>query len=392
MCIHLEHELTALTKSEREEARKANSFRGQTMERPLQLYSSNSFKDAPMVSNQFYKMKLLALGALLVFTQGCSQKLGYIQPRQGRDTGIARIFTLGEIVENATLLGADGYLFGTGSDGQDVRNLFGYYGFSSGAYISGVSALAFDPAAKTFIDGDVRNILSMVKAGNTLYVSSNLGLYEIDLRNITVPTVRYSLPYSARLTDPSAYRFDSMVYVPSLNEVWGFRGNWRARFVAGALNINTLIWEQQPINTSCFSEYKSSSAFFQGKVFVAACNQVVVYDSNRNILVPANSASPDPLDIIRQLKAVQVVTSGNMLYVHHLAQSGNGSGFGGYSNPYSSIPTGVYVFDSNLKYVNYIDIDPLSFAVSPDNQIIFANEDNADVGAYRIPWTNSTIR
>ena len=362
------------------------------MERPLQLYSSNSFKDAPMVSNQFYKMKLLALGALLVLTQGCSQKLGYIQQQQGRDTGIARLFTLTETGENATLMGADGYLFGTGSDGQDIRNLFGYYSFSSGAFISGVSALAFDPASKNFIDGDVRNVLSMVKAGNTLYVSSNLGLYEIDLRNLTVPTVRYSLPYSARLSDPSPYRFDSMVYVPSTNEVWAFRGNWRARFVAGALNANSLVWEQQPITTSCYSDYKSSSAYFQGKVFVAACNQVVVYDMNRSIVWSSANGSPDPLNVIRQLKAVQVVTSGNMLYVHHLAQAVSGYGWGGNSGSSSYIPTGVYAFDSNLNYVNYIDIDPVSFAVSSDNQIIFANEDNVDVGAYRIPWTNSTIR
>jgi hypothetical protein len=338
-----------------------------------------------MVSNQFYKMKLLALGALLVLTQGCSQKLGYIPQRYNQDSGIARIFTLNETVENATLMGADGYLFGTGSDGQNIRNLFGYYSFSSGAFTSGVSALAFDPAAKNFIDGDVRNVLSMAKAGNTLYVSSNLGLYEIDLTNIKVPTVRYSLPYSARLTDPSAYRFDSMVYVPSVNEVWGFRGNWRARFVAGALNINNLIWEQQPINTNCFSEYKSSSAYFQGKVFVAACNQVVVYDVT-------GSSSSAQLNIIRQLKAVQVVATGNMLYVHHVAQAGNGAGFGGGSNSYYNIPTGVYMFDANFNYVNYTQIDPLSFAISPDNQFIYANEDNADVGVYRIQWTNSTIR
>jgi len=370
----------------REEAKKANGFMGQPMERPLQLYSSNSFKDAPMVSNQFYKMKLLALGALLVLTQGCSQKLGYIQQRYSRDTGIARVFTLREITETATLMASGNYLFATGA-----RGVFGFYDFISGAFISGTSAL---PTTGTnFIDGKTANVLSMAQGEKFLYVSSKAGLFEINLSQIRYPQVNTSLPYGQPNLLSSAvtatYRFDSMVYVPNnlpnlRGEVWAFRGNERARFTVGGMMVNPyLSRETLSFNTGCSGEFASSSAYLQGKVYVAACDGVKILNGDL-------SQGGGVIGTDSRLNPIQVVATKNYLYVHHQPRGSGGLGWSSNSN--LNVPAGIYVLDANLNQVNYIGVEPISFAVSPDNQYLYANEDDSDVGAYRIPWTNSAIR
>jgi hypothetical protein len=353
-----------------------------------------------MVSNQFYKMKLLALGAFLVLTQGCSQKLGYIQQRQGKDTGIARIFTLREITETATLMASGNYLFATGA-----RGVFGFYDFISGAFISGTSAL---PTTGTnFIDGNTPNVLSMAQGENFLYVSSKTGLFEININQINYPIMQMSLPYGrpdlSGVLVKESYRFDSMVYVPPpqptlRGEVWAFRGNEKARFPVGGMNANPyLSREKLPFSTGCngtlpetrpssldFSfRIPSSSAYLQGKVYVAACDGVKILNGDL-------SQGGGVIGTVSRLNPIQVVATKNYLYVHHQPRGSGGLGWSSNSN--LNVPAGIYVLDANLNQVNYIGVEPISFAISPDNQYIYANEDDADVGVYRIPWTNSAIR
>ena len=349
-----------------------------------------------MNSNRFYNMKHLALLTILVLTQGCAQKLGYIPQSgyAGQYTGIARLFTLNEITEQATLMANDSYLFATGAGSG-----LGFYNFqASRPFTSGASAFPVDPRTPNFLDGNAGNVLSMAQGGSFLYISSNAGLYEISLSQMNYPLVNYTLPYSRpdlfgtytlsngtpQFSEAAKqnFRFGSMVYVPSTNEVWTFRAKERSRFSVGGLSQNpNLSRELLGFNTSCNGEFKGSSAYLQGKVYVAACDgmKILKADSTGSVIGTDTRLNP-----------VQVVATRNLLYVHH--QPGVASGWGGYSNSNSNFPGGIYVLDANLNQVNYIAIEPISFAISPDNQLLFANEDNADVGAYRIPWTNSGIR
>ncbi|MFM8268782.1 MAG: hypothetical protein ACKN9V_01225 [Pseudomonadota bacterium] len=327
-------------------------------------------------------MRLLALLGMLILTSGCAQKLGRVLTTpQSRDTGPIYLATLSEITEKATLMATDRYLIATGA-----RSGFGAYDFSSGAFISGSSALPVNPNVPNFLDGNAANVLSMVQVNSHLYVSSQTGLYQINTANISFSQVTLALPYSFpnlfASFNPNSnvpqfneaakdqFRWNSMVYVPNLNQIWGFRGNVMAR-----LNIGTLSSDPRPqiqplpINTSCGGVEKQSSAIFQGKVFVAACSQVLVLDPNTG-----SATGNFPF----QINPVQVVATANRLYVHHQPVSSWGQVSG-------SALAGVYVFDANLNYINYIDIQPISFAISPNDQIIYANEDNSSVNVYRIP-------
>ncbi|NBT58283.1 hypothetical protein EBT16_05820, partial [bacterium] len=264
----------------------------------------------------------------------------------------------------------------------------GIFNFS-GSFISGTSAISVDARTPNFIDGDVRNVLSMVTAQNNLYISSRAGLYQINLSQIQNPQTSLALPYGApnlfgtfggytssipQFSEASKeqFRWDSMVYVSQLNQIWGFRGNRMSR-----LNLGGLSYDPRPqvatnfqLDTSCDPAFKRSSAVFQGKVYVAACSRVLVLNPNSTGNITSESFR-------YQLNAVQVVATQNRLYVHHEPSYS----WGRYS---SSTPEGIYVFDAGLNYINYVPIQPISFAVSPDDQYLFANEDNYDVGVYAI--------
>lgn len=370
------------------ESQKSQSFQEGWSGTLIAFLSLKQLKAATVMNNKVYNMKLLALSLSLLFVQGCSQKLGYTPNLNNRAVALARLFTLSEITETATLMATDNRLYATGAKG-----LFGYYNFTAGGYpsafISGTSALNTDGRALNFIDGNSDNVLSMVQAGSHLVISSNPGLYQINSQDRLL-TLRLALPY-AFLPQPDVmakerYRFDSMVYVPSQNQILGFRGSFAYR-----LNLN----EYQPspflvnqgLNSACDGSLKYSSAYFQNYVLVASCNGVNVLQSNGQVVSPGASGA-DMFSQLRGLNAVQIVATRNYLYVHNQPENGY------YYRSSSQYEPGIYVFDSSFRMLNTIPIPitPVSFAVSPDDQILYANEDDLDIGAYRIPWTNQRNR
>jgi len=73
------------------------------------------------------------------------------------------------------------------------------------------------------------------------------------------------------------------------------------------------------------------------------------------------------------LNPVGVFATNRYVYIHHeLIPGSNGA------------RPGIYVFDQNFNQVNFFPIQPLSFAVSPDDVHVYSNEDDLSVKIYRL--------
>lgn len=112
---------------------------------------------------------------------------------------------------------------------------------------------------------------------------------------------------------------------------------------------------------------------YQGKLFVAMGGSLRFYE------LASNGALSAPVDL-STLQAVDVVSTENLLYVHHQPSYAHSAGAGN--------PAGIYVFDASGNTIAFLPVQPLRFAVSTNDSHLYANLDDTSVRIYRILWTN----
>lgn len=290
---------------------------------------------------------LFVVISVLLGTAACTQKLGRIPLPVQRDQGMVPMEILEDITYEAKLTQSGGYLYATGG-GEG----FGSYNLNSFAFFSGRNILyASQGGYNLFGSSTPKSVTALVKTPSFLVISSGTGLTLVNVSNPASPRV------DSVLTGPGTL-WTSAVYDSSSNRVLGFIGNQMFQL---DLSQKALVGTPQTIpDLSC----GRGATQFNGKIYVAGCNALWEYSggSFRQFYFSIN--------------AIDVVGNNGLLYVHHRPVRGIGG---------VNVKAGIYVFDANNGYQGTIPLDPESFAVSPDNQFIFSNDNDEDVAVYRIP-------
>jgi len=218
-----------------------------------------------------------------------------------------------------------------------------------------------------FSSGNVRSVRSMAKAGNHLFISSDSGLFQFDVSNPSSPFIFNRLPDSGSAgVDVSAFQWNSMVFEPQTQQILGFRGN-QLFTLRPSERVPRL--SQLGFNVDC----GRGAATFNGKVYVASCSQLWVMN-------PQTSTGSFQASLFsRRVNARLVAATSRFLYVYHAPIVGSDA---------VNVRAGIYVFDSSENLVNTINLPQIqSFTVSGDDRFIIANDTDARVVIYRIPWT-----
>lgn len=111
-----------------------------------------------------------------------------------------------------------------------------------------------------------------------------------------------------------------------------------------------------------------AAAAFNGEIYVAMRSSLW--------RLKPNGVSLQSVNKITSLQAVNVVATQRHLYVHHRPVAGN----------YNGLEAGIYVFNTAGQMIKYIPLDPLVFAVHPNDTYLYANVDDLSVKIYGIIW------
>lgn len=117
----------------------------------------------------------------------------------------------------------------------------------------------------------------------------------------------------------------------------------------------------------------TGATVFNNKLFVAMRGMLRMYE------LGSNGSLSAPTDL-NMLQAVDVVSSGNLLYVQHEPTFAQSAG--------SSNAAGIYVFDANGNSQAFFAASPKRFTVAADDMHLYANMDDTSVRIFRIQWTN----
>lgn len=132
----------------------------------------------------------------------------------------------------------------------------------------------------------------------------------------------------------------------------------------GAVNIVSTA-AYSPSGPVCCVE---GATAFAGKIFVAMRSFLWRLEPSGNGL--------RSLGTVADFNPVNVVSTQRYLYIQHRPTSTSGS----------SKQAGIYIYDLSGNYVNYLPLEPLVFAVHPNDTHIYANLDDLSVKIYRIQW------
>lgn len=283
-------------------------------------------------------------------------------------TGRAKVFAQTDSLGN--------YVFSTGSGDFG----FGFYNLDSGDFYSGRQVLsgANGIPGKNFLGSDPGSISAMALAGRFFVVSGSQGLTQIDVSNKANPFVFRHLPERVQVDSPLyKYQWSAMVAVNNGTTLFGFNRNRMFGLDISGFGQQALIPAENPMNQdlSC----GRGATEFRGKIYLAGCSKLLRFDSiDQSGMVNLESDFP------YLINAQQVFSTSRYLYVYHVPVNGRES---------VSSRAGIYVFDINLRQVNFIPVAPMqtsnSFSVSADDQFLFSNDTDEYISIYRIPWTNS---
>lgn len=288
-----------------------------------------------------------------IFDSRCSSGIYTLRPALTFQeiTSGARVFAEGDMV----------YMTGAGEG-------FGSFSFNSGFFMSGRAALTqgTTQGVNLFSSGNVRSVRSMTKIGNYLFISSDSGLFQFDVSNPSSPTIFNRLPDSGPAgADVSAFQWNSMVFEPQTQQLLGFRGN-QLFTLRPSERIPRL--SQLGFNIDC----GRGAAHFNGKIYVAGCSQLWVMN------LQTQSGSFQASLFSRKVNARLVASTSQFLYVYHAPVAGSES---------VNVRAGIYVFDRSENLVKVINLPQIqSFSVSGDDRFIIANDTDARVVVFRIPW------
>lgn len=339
---------------------------------------------------------ILLTGALIVLTPGCTQKLGQrvvVDPsmnlassqitvaledgevrtfvtsgnpfKTGRSNRVGSmprpLLILDGITHGAKLTAEGDYVWATGG-GEG----FGSFNINSGDFISGKSAVDPQQGGFNIFGTDVRSITALVRAGDYVFASGSKGLAQIDVSDPGAAEI-YRLYPDPQQSDasPDLFKWNSAVHVPGTRRVFGFRGR---QIFNLAFDAESPTVSQMNHDISC----GEGAAYFNNKIYVAGCTQLLE-------LSPQAEGQFQLRYFKYRLNAIDVFATRRLLYVQHQPVSGRA---GVNARP------GIYVFDASGNLVTWLNIQPLSFSVSEDDEYLFSNDIDQDVRVRRISSTN----
>jgi hypothetical protein len=114
----------------------------------------------------------------------------------------------------------------------------------------------------------------------------------------------------------------------------------------------------------------TGGALFAGRAFVAFRSALWIFG------ISPNGSLGQP-SVINSLQAYNVQATDRYVYIQHVPTGGTSA---------MNRSAGIYVFDKNGNQVTFLPVTPERFSVSPDDQYLFANVDNASVRIFRMTW------
>lgn len=207
--------------------------------------------------------------------------------------------------------------------------------------------------------------------GGAAYSSGRAGMSVISVGNASFPTEVERKPRPSSMGDQAqdlAYVYRAIVPHPSnANILFGLSEmtNYYAVSLSGGKPV-TAAARTYPMGANvCCVE---AATAFNGNIYVAMRSFLAV--------MKANGTGLQSVGQISKLQPINVVASANHLYVHHRPIANN----------YTGASAGIYVFDAAGNQVNFLPIDPLVFAVHPNDTHLYVNMDDLSVKIYRIRW------
>jgi hypothetical protein len=226
----------------------------------------------------------------------------------------------------------------------------------------------------TFASGALASI------GSLVYTSGDYGMSVFSIADPAIPheVRRYPPPDPSTLNanQDEGFVYSGIAINPSQPVIYGFRQLDYVvilRMTNGGLDVSDLktqTYSKTGAQVCCVM----GSTVFQNKVFTAFTSKLVSMDMAADGTLTNVQQYP-------QFQAVNVQSTANYLYVHHRAN---------YSNPQGiNNATGIYVFDRSGTQVSFLKIDPVRFAVSPDDSRIYVNMDGSAIRIYQMLIGNS---
>jgi hypothetical protein len=169
--------------------------------------------------------------------------------------------------------------------------------------------------------------------------------------------------------DPN-YIYKAIISDPNQGYFYGFTE--QNGYVPLKLQSNDVVMQTQaPVAYSANGQKGTccvlGGATFQNNIFIA-------FRSSLRQFAFAGNGNLRQVSVFNDLDATNIVASNNFLFIQHQAIPGNG------------YPSGIYVIDGQGNSVVFLPINPISFAVSPDNNYLYANLDNDSITVYQINW------
>ncbi len=174
-----------------------------------------------------------------------------------------------------------------------------------------------------------------------------------------------------------SFAFTAAVGIPGSNAMFGFTQQDGAYLinVSNPTGLNQARVSLTPYSGSGPTCCAVGATFFNSMIYLAMRSGVWPLTVSTSGVLSRTTVP----GLISTLQPVNIFATSRYIYVHHEPTS-NGN---------TSSPAGIYVFDAYGNTVSYFPIQPLAFAVSPDDSHIYSNEDDVSVKIYR--WTNSSL-
>ena len=169
--------------------------------------------------------------------------------------------------------------------------------------------------------------------------------------------------------DPN-YIYKAIISDPNQGYFYGFTE--QNGYVPLKLQSNDVVMQTQaPVAYSANGKKGTccvlGGATFQNNIFIA-------FRSSIRQFAFAGNGTLREVSVFNDLDASNIVASGNFLFIQHQAIPGN------------TLTSGIYIINAQGNSVGYLAKNPVAFAVSPDSNYLYANEDNDSITVYQINW------
>jgi hypothetical protein len=291
---------------------------------------------------------------------------------------------LDTIEQQARMVSHEDYLyaFGTGAG-------FGVYNIKSNEFVDRRDLLDSSQGGFNVAEQGFSTITAMVyiksnhPAHDSIVVSTAQGLFQM-FHNAPVSRGIDGnfIKRFKKFGDGFSYSWNSAVHIPGTNLVFGFKDTKMFRLDLSRPDLAPLerdvLVSGAPFNLSC----GRGAAFYKNRIYVAGCTKLL------EITLSGGNYRFEALDL--GINPNNVVATQNFLYVQN--KPSGGSSLSAYS-------PGIYVFNRDIQKFEdaypvteiflsdsrYAERSAFSFAVSNDDDLLFANIDNKKINVFEIP-------